>query len=218
MVDVPIVIPSTNTARIQECHIAIGHAWCELIEEALCVNGVESRDALGPWEVRSTSNKVIDWETLLNRRTAWKAHGKTVVWTNGCFDLVHVGHIRSLTAAKQFGDVLVVGLNSDSSVRQLKGQSRPIMPQLERAELLAALHCVDAVVIFDELTPEVALSRLQPEIHCKDADYAPPHGKPVPEAKLVEAYGGKVRFLPLVPESSTTRIVERIISSTEVFA
>lgn len=219
LVDFPLVIPSANTARIQECHIAIGHVLCELTEEALCANGFECKEAPGPWEVASTSNKVTSWETLVGRRASWKAQGKTVVWTNGCFDLVHVGHIRSLTAAKQFADILVVGVNSDSSVRQLKGPTRPLMPQLERAELLAALQCVDAVVIFNELTPEAALSRLQPEVHCKGADYAPPHGKPIPEARIVESYGGKVRFLPLVPETSTTRIVEKIVSSaTEVFA
>jgi len=218
-VHIPIVIPSTNTARIQECHITIGHTLCELVEEALCANGVECHESRGPWELPSTSNKVMGWETLLGRRAAWRAQSKTVVWTNGCFDLVHVGHIRSLTAAKQFGDILVVGVNSDSSVRQLKGSTRPVMPQLERAELLAALQCVDAVVIFNELTPETALSRLQPEVHCKGADYAPPHGKPIPESKLVESYGGKVRFLPLVPETSTSRIVEKIVSSaTEVLA
>lgn len=219
MVDFPLVIPSPNTARIQECHIAIGHALCELVEETLCANAVEHKQALGPWEMPSTSNKVMGWDILLDRRAAWKSHGKTVVWTNGCFDLVHVGHIRSLNAARHFGDILVVGVNSDSSVRQLKGPTRPVMPECERAELLAALQCVDAVLIFNELTPETALSRLKPEVHCKGADYAPPHGKPVPEAKIVEAYGGKVRFLPLVPDTSTTRILERIVSSaTEVLA
>lgn len=133
-----------------------------------------------------------------------------MVWTNGCFDLLHAGHVRSLLAARKLGDVLVVGLNSDTSVRQLKGSSRPVMPQAERAELLAALACVDAVVIFDELTPEAALGRLRPDIHCKGADYAPPHGKPVPEKALVESYGGRVEFLPLLPGVSTTDLVERI--------
>jgi rfaE bifunctional protein nucleotidyltransferase chain/domain len=156
--------------------------------------------------------KIPTWEHLLARRTAWKADGKTVVWTNGCFDLIHVGHIRSLRAACELGDVLVVGLNGDVSVRALKGKMRPIFPQHERAELLAALDCVDAVIIFDELTPEVSLARLKPDIHCKGADYAPPHGKPIPEARLVESYGGTVRFLPMVPETSTTRIIDRIVS------
>lgn len=154
--------------------------------------------------------KIKDWETLLACRAEWQKLGRIVVWTNGCFDLIHVGHIRSLTAAKRFGDVLVVGLNGDASVQRLKGPSRPVMPQQERAELLAALECVDAVMVFDELTPEVSLARLKPDIHCKGADYAPPHGKPIPEATLVESYGGQVKFIPLIPQTSTTRLIERI--------
>jgi rfaE bifunctional protein nucleotidyltransferase chain/domain len=157
--------------------------------------------------------KITDWERLLERRAEWKKAEKVVVWTNGCFDLVHVGHVRSLCAARDLGDVLVVGVNSDSSVRQLKGPTRPILAQAERAELLAALECVDAVIIFDEQTPETSLAKLQPDVHCKGADYAPPHGKPVPEARVVEAYGGKVLFLPLVPATSTSIIVERIAAS-----
>jgi rfaE bifunctional protein nucleotidyltransferase chain/domain len=157
--------------------------------------------------------KVATWEQLLARRAEWKATEQTVVWTNGCFDLIHVGHIRSLRAARELGDALVVGLNGDRSVRALKGPNRPIVPQHERAELLAALECVDAVIVFDELTPEVSLARLKPDIHCKGADYAPPKGKPIPEAKLVESYGGTVRFLPLVPETSTSGLIDRIVSS-----
>src|SRR5215475_1671905 len=88
-------------------------------------------------------SKIMDWDGLTARRVEWRAQGRLVVWTNGCFDLVHVGHIRSLAAAKSFGDVLVVGLNADASVRRLKGPSRPVVPQQERAELLAALGCVD---------------------------------------------------------------------------
>ena len=134
-----------------------------------------------------------------------------MVWTNGCFDLLHAGHARSLTAARSLGDVLVVGLNSDRSVRAIKGPSRPIVPEQERAELLAALTCVDAVIIFDEDTPEAALRRLQPDVHCKGADYAPPHGKPVPERAVVEAYGGRVEFLPLLAGVSTTEIIKRLV-------
>jgi len=156
------------------------------------------------------ASKIMDWDVLLALRAEWKAQKRSVVWTNGCFDLVHVGHVRSLAAAKNLGDVLVVGLNGDASVRRLKGPSRPVVPQEDRAELLAALGCVDAVIVFNELTPEVSLARLRPEIHCKGADYAPPHGKPIPEAKIVESYGGQVKFIPLIPESSTTRLIERI--------
>jgi len=214
VVDIPLIVSSFNTARVQECHIAIGHILCELVEESV-FNGVaaDSRQPKLHGGGHSGARKVMNWDTLLPRRQAWAAANDTVVWTNGCFDLVHVGHIRSLTEARKLGDILVVGLNSDSSVRQLKGATRPIMPQQERAELLAALACVDAIVIFDELTPEVSLARLKPDIHCKGADYAPPHGKPVPEAKVVESYGGQIRFLPLIPDTSTSRIIERIAAN-----
>jgi len=155
-------------------------------------------------------SKVVDWPHLLDLRQQWRRQGRTVVWTNGCFDLLHVGHLRSLQAARRLGDVLVVGVNSDPSVRQLKGPGRPILPGAERAELLAALECVDHVVFFDEDTPEAALARLQPDVHCKGADYAPPDGKAIPEAVVVQAYGGRVAFLPLVPGTSTSSIIEHI--------
>jgi rfaE bifunctional protein nucleotidyltransferase chain/domain len=154
--------------------------------------------------------KVVDWTTLLEGRREARRQGKTVVWTNGCFDLLHVGHVRSLQAARSLGDVLVVGVNSDESVRQLKGASRPIVPVEERAEILGALACVDYVVVFEELTPEAALARLQPEVHCKGADYAPPGGKPIPEARIVQAYGGRIEFLPLFAPSSTSDLVRRV--------
>jgi rfaE bifunctional protein nucleotidyltransferase chain/domain len=139
-----------------------------------------------------------------------RAAGKVVVWTNGCFDLLHAGHARSLAAARALGDVLVVGVNSDASVRQLKGPHRPLLPEAERAELLASLRCVDYVLVFDEDTPEACIDRLRPHVHCKGADYAPPHGRPVPEAALVESYGGRVAFLPLLEGISTTELVRRI--------
>lgn len=151
---------------------------------------------------------------LLELRESWRSAGKTVVWTNGCFDILHAGHVRSLTAARNLGDVLVVGLNSDTSVRGIKGPSRPILPEMERAEVLAALRCVDAVLIFDESTPENCLAKLKPDVHCKGADYAPPAGKPIPERPLVESYGGTVQFLPLLAGVSTTDIVDRIKART----
>ena len=118
--------------------------------------------------------------------------------------------MRNLQAARALGDVLLVGVNSDASVRRLKGPGRPIVPDLERAEVLAALECVDHVLIFDEPTPEAVLARLQPDVHVKGADYAPPHGKPIPEATLVEAYGGRIAFLPLLPSHSTSDLVRHI--------
>jgi rfaE bifunctional protein nucleotidyltransferase chain/domain len=116
----------------------------------------------------------------------------------GCFDLLHLGHVKGLQTAKTLGDVLIVGVNSDSSVRQLKVYPRPVFPQQYRAEMLAALDCVDYVTIFDDLTPERLLAQLQPDIHCKGADYA--QGKPMPEAEVVHSYGGKVGSIALVRE------------------
>jgi rfaE bifunctional protein nucleotidyltransferase chain/domain len=150
---------------------------------------------------------------LQQRRAEWRAQQKVVAWTNGCFDILHAGHIQSLQEARRLGDTLIVGLNSDASVRRLKGSTRPIFPQRERAMMLAALSCVDAVVIFDEDTPEAALRQLQPDIHCKGADYAPPSGKPVPEAEVVKSYGGKLAFLPLVEGLSSSKTIERITSA-----
>lgn len=157
-----------------------------------------------------SSRKITGWEALLRERERWKREGRTVVWTNGCFDLLHVGHVRNLEAASRFGEILVVGLNSDASVRRLKGPGRPIVPEAERASVLAALECVSRVVLFDEPTPAEALERLRPEVHCKGADYAPPHGKAIPEAEVVASYGGRVEFLPLSPGHSTTDLVRRI--------
>jgi rfaE bifunctional protein nucleotidyltransferase chain/domain len=158
------------------------------------------------------NSKIVDWQRLRLVRGQWRDEGKTVVWTNGCFDILHSGHVRSLAAARALGDVLVVGLNSDESVRRIKGPSRPVIPQADRAEILAALEAVTAVVIFDELTPEAALAAFQPDIHCKGEDYAPPHGKPIPEANLVQSYGGRIEFIPLFANRSTSNIVERIRS------
>lgn len=154
---------------------------------------------------------------LLKKRQVWRDKGKCVVWTNGCFDLLHAGHVSSLTAARALGEILIVGLNSDASVRELKGPTRPILPATERAGLLVALRCVDSVLIFPETTPENALRLLKPDIHCKGSDYAPPNGKPIPEKNLVESYGGRVEFLPLLEGVSTTDIVHRITQKAANF-
>ena len=155
-------------------------------------------------------NKLLDWPELLELRAAARAAGSTVVWTNGAFDLLHPGHVQSLQQARALGDVLIVGVNSDRSVKAYKGPARPILNQDERAAMLAALECVGAVIIFDEDTPAESLVKLKPDIHCKGAEYAPPHGRPVPERAVVEAYGGRIEYLPLVPGVSTTEILRRI--------
>ena len=153
-------------------------------------------------------------DELVAMREQWHSQGKTVVWTNGVFDLLHAGHIRSLRDAKALGDILVVGINSDASARKFKGQHRPLVCQEDRAEVLAALEMVDYVAIFDEPEPSAALARLRPEIHCKGEEYA--NGKrPVPERAVVESYGGSIRFLPLHRGRSTTGLMERIRAAAE---
>jgi D-glycero-beta-D-manno-heptose 1-phosphate adenylyltransferase len=140
----------------------------------------------------------------------WRAmQAGTVVLTNGHFDLLHVGHVRYLQAARALGDALAVGLNSDVSTAARK-PGRPVVPQDERAELLAALGCVDAVVIFDALTAEGLVQALRPDIYVKGGDWNRPDGPRPPEAGVVEAYGGQVVFLPYVPDRSTTAMIARI--------
>ena len=129
------------------------------------------------------------------------------VFTNGCFDLMHVGHLRYLQMARALGDRLVIGLNSDASVQRLKGETRPILPEQERAELLAGLGCVDFVTIFDEPTADPLLALLKPQIYAKGGDYTP---ETLPEAPTVRAYGGEIRIIPFVPGRSTTSLIERI--------
>lgn len=132
---------------------------------------------------------------------------KNIVTTNGCFDLLHVGHVRILKAARALGDVLIVGLNSDDSVRRLKGDRRPMVSEKYRAEVLSSLGCVDYVTIFNEDTPAQFLAAVKPDIHVKGSDY---NEAQLAETPIVEAGGGKVVILDLVPEQSTTGLIERI--------
>jgi len=133
--------------------------------------------------------------------------GKTVVFTNGVFDLLHVGHVRYLQQARALGSALIVGLNSDQSVRANKGPGRPIVPQDERAEVLAALDCVDAVVVFDEETPHELIAALQPDVLVKGADWAE---DAIVGRAIVEAHGGRVIRIPLEPGRSTTALIDKI--------
>jgi len=142
-------------------------------------------------------------------REKLRAEGKTVVLTNGHFDILHVGHVDCLQRAKALGDVLMVGLNSDASTRLLKGEKRPIVPQEERAQLLAALRCVDYVIIFEERTAESLLAALKPEVYAKGGDWAI---EDLPEARVIAEYGGRVEILPQVPSRSTTDIIETILT------
>jgi len=139
-----------------------------------------------------------------------KRNGRQVVFTNGCFDLLHPGHIRCLEQARELGDALVVGLNSDASVKQLKGPGRPLLPERERAEILAALECVDAVVIFDEPTPQNVIARLLPDVLVKGGDWAVDE---IVGREEVEAAGGRVVSARVVPGYSTTEILRKIRES-----
>lgn len=134
--------------------------------------------------------------------------GRVVVFTNGCFDLLHPGHIQLLQSAKRLGDMLVVGLNTDDSVRRLKGNGRPILAEHERAHMLAALDCVDYVVLFGEATPIPLLDVLRPDVLVKGADYRLDQ---VVGRELVESYGGRVELIPIVQGLSTTEIVDRVL-------
>ena len=141
-----------------------------------------------------------------------KTKGKRIVFTNGCFDLLHVGHIRYLEEAKSLGDILVVGVNSDRSVRSLKGSNRPILPEEERAEILSGLECVSYITIFDEPTPLELISTLQPHVLVKGGDWTKEStvGK-----EVVERSGGEVVILPFVEGSSTSDLIETILKRYE---
>jgi rfaE bifunctional protein nucleotidyltransferase chain/domain len=150
---------------------------------------------------------VLTLEQTIVRFGRQKRNGKRVVFTNGCFDLLHPGHIRSLEAARALGDVLIIGLNSDESVRTLKGPGRPVIPAEERAEILASLECVDAVLIFDELTPQKLIAALLPDVLVKGGDWP---GDQIVGRDEVESAGGKVVRIEVVPGYSTTEILKKI--------
>lgn len=158
------------------------------------------------------TNEASSERTNLRRETLRvleqaRAAGKKIVFTNGCFDLLHIGHVRYLTEARALGDLLVVGLNSDSSVRALKGESRPIVSELERREMLLALRPVDAVCIFDEPTPLELIQEVRPQVLVKGGDWAV---EQIVGHEFVQSIGGQTRSLPYVPGHSTTEIVDRI--------
>lgn len=174
-------------------------------------------------------------EQLVERLAPERARGARIVFTNGVFDLLHLGHLRYLERARSLGDVLVVGVNSDESTRQLKGPARPLAPAEERAELLAALDCVDYVTIFGEKTAEATLALLRPEVYAKGADYADSAGREqdtlftvealrqalavpdglgtrLPEARIVADYGGTLALLAYLPGHSTSDLIDRIVA------
>ena len=154
-----------------------------------------------------SQEKIYTRKELATKLEHLRSSGKVVVTTNGCFDVLHLGHLRYLQAARKLGDCLVVAINSDASVRQLKGQNRPLISEDERAEMLAGLACVDYVVIFPELTPVDLLSELKPNIHVKGGDY---QLEQLIERDTVEANGGKVIVGLNVPGKSTTDLIKVI--------
>ena len=155
------------------------------------------------------SKKLVGEESLVAERERLRADGKRVVFTNGCFDLLHPGHVRYLSEARALGDVLIVALNSDSSVRALKGAGRPIMSEKERAEVMAALEAVDYVTIFSQETPRDLIASLLPDVLVKGGDWPT---EMIVGREEVEAAGGSVFSLPLVEGSSTTDIIQRILA------
>src|SRR5687767_1456178 len=150
---------------------------------------------------------VLTREELIARVTAARESGRTIAFANGCFDLLHVGHVRYLESAAQEADVLVVGINDDSSVRELKGEGRPILAAADRAALVAALACVDFVVVFPELTVGPLLEALRPDVHCKGTDYTV---ESVPEREIVKAYGGRTAIVGDPKDHSTRDLLARI--------
>jgi D-glycero-beta-D-manno-heptose 1-phosphate adenylyltransferase len=149
--------------------------------------------------------KILTLNAAIERVDELKRQGKRVVFTNGCFDLIHPGHTRYLAEARKLGDVLVVAVNSDRSVRELKGANRPIFPDNERAEILAALACVDFITIFNDLTPQKLIARMLPQILVKGSNWAPDQ---IVGREEVEAAGGRVVLIPVIPGYSTSSLVE----------
>lgn len=151
--------------------------------------------------------KIVNHEELKKTLSYLRNQGKTILSTSGCFDIVHAGHVRYLEEAKKFGDVLVVMLNTDFSVKSLKGPERPIVNEEDRAIVMAGLESVDYVCLFDELTPCRLISELQPDIVVKGGDY---QGKHIPEMDTVAEYGGRVEYVLMVEGHSTTNIIHKI--------
>lgn len=163
---------------------------------------------------------LLNLEKLIELRQEWRVEGKRVVFTNGVFDLLHLGHVQYLTEARAMGDLLVIGLNSDRSVKQLKGPKRPLVTAQERAQLLLALRPVDYVTIFEETTAENILGQLQPDIYVKGGDYTlqdqlefAQKPKLLPEEPVVRGYGGTVRLIPFLAGHSTSELIEKILQT-----
>jgi len=157
-------------------------------------------------------SKIISLPELKDLCTRLQRNHKRIVWTNGCYDILHAGHVLYLQKAKETGDVLIVGLNSDESIRAVKGPTRPIVSQGERAIVMAALECVDYVIIFHETSPYSIIETLQPDVYAKGGDYTLDTINQQ-ERRLVEGYGGEIALLPGVAGSSTTAVINKILQT-----
>ncbi len=154
---------------------------------------------------------LIDRKLIVETCKEIRQRGKKIVFTNGCFDILHVGHVRYLTTAKSFGDVLIVGLNTDESVKILKGENRPINNEKDRAEVLLGLKAVDYVVLFGERTAENLVSEIRPDVYVKGADYTVDK---IPEAKIVQSYGGQIELVKFVDGHSTTNTIKKLSATS----
>jgi rfaE bifunctional protein nucleotidyltransferase chain/domain len=152
--------------------------------------------------------KIKSREEIKNISENLKKEGRIVVFTNGCFEILHPGHIEILERAKMLGDILIVGINSDESIKKIKGNKKLILDEWARSRIIASLEAVDYVVIFNEETHEKIISEIKPNIHVKGGDYKI---EDLPEAKIVESYGGKIKILPLLEGFSTTNIIKKIL-------
>ena len=157
--------------------------------------------------------KILSREEVLEKAARKREAGTSIVFANGAFDLLHVGHVRYLEAARLEGDWLVVGVNSDRSVRASKGEGRPILPEAERAEIVAALGCVDAVVLFDETSPADLIAALRPAVHAKGTDYT---SNSVPERHVVASHGGRTAIVGDSKDHATTAVIDRIRQSASL--
>ncbi len=201
--DLMLKVPSAVTARVQECQMTFLHIICDLTERILLEPGSQGS---GPDIQTAAARASIIPEGLLAARNEWRRQELTVVSTNGCFDVLHAGHLDALTRAAAFGDVLVVLLNSDDSVRRAKGHARPVNRSHDRAALLQALGPVDHVCVFEQDDPCAALAELRPDVHCKGEEYA----AGLPEQEVVERFGGRMEFLPRTVDVSTTAILAQL--------
>ncbi len=162
--------------------------------------------------IDTARSRILDRDEVIRRASEVRASGGRIVLANGCFDVLHVGHIRYLQGARKLGDLLIVGVNSDHQVRKIKGYGRPIMPDLERAELVAAVEGVDVVTIFEEPTVEALLLTIRPDVHAKGTDYTEDS---VPERDVVRSYGGKVAIVGDPKDHSTSELLRKVTKKVD---